>query len=77
MKIVLATANRDKVAELRPIQREAFLKRQTFPGEEGLCGTPHRPSCPGPVSKRFLATGVGRAQGRERTKLARIERPPW
>ena len=26
---------RDKVAELRPSRREAFLKRRTFPGEEG------------------------------------------
>ena len=26
---------RDKVAELRPVRREAFLKRRTFSGEEG------------------------------------------
>lgn len=26
---------RDRVAELRPTRREAFLKRRTFPGEEG------------------------------------------
>jgi hypothetical protein len=35
---------RRKVATLRPTPREAFLRRRTFAGEEGLCGIPHRPS---------------------------------